>query len=77
MSFFDDDKDNVVAVMNEMTLLATEHPEICFRVFDTHDKQQPVQYDVNEACHNVEPGKDWQAADFHKTLKNTRHILKY
>jgi len=74
MSFFDDTKENVVAVMNEMKLLAVEHPEICFRVFDTHDTKQYVQYDINKACDGIEPGQDWQAKDFHAAHAKTLYV---
>jgi len=77
MSFFDDDKRNVLAVMDEMKSLAEEHPEICFRVFDTHDQKQYMQYDINPACQDVEPGQDWQAAHFHSIHRNTRHVVLY
>jgi len=77
MSFFDDDKDNVNAVMDEMKLLAVERPEICFRVFDTHDRSQFAQYDINEACQGIEPGKDWQASYFHSLYKQAIHAKLY
>jgi len=77
MSFFDDTKENVVAVMNEMKLLALEHPEICFRIYDTHDPKQYSQIDINRACMGIEPGMDWQSAEFHNAFKNTAYFKLY
>jgi len=77
MSFYDDTKENVVAVMSEMQDLAAVYPEICFRVFDTHDTKHATQYDVNDACKGIEPGQDWQAREFHSKLPNTDHVKMY
>jgi len=77
MSFYDDTKENVDAVEDEMKMLAVEHPEICFRVYDTHDTKKYVQIDINAACQGVDPGKDWQSSDFHSLHKNTAHVKLY
>ena len=74
MSFFDDTKLNIVAVMDEMKILAHEHPEMCFRVFDTHDTKHYQQIDINDACKDIEPGMDWQARDFHNAFPGADHV---
>ena len=77
MSLYDDDKNNVEAVAAEMEDLANEHPEICFRIFDTHDRRQYVQIDINKACDGIDPGNDWQAAHFHSVHPTSRSAKLY
>ena len=66
MSFYDDERPNLVAVRNIMeSELALMHPEICFRIFDTSDLKGPAkQIDINEACKNIPVGDDWQSQFF-------------
>ena len=76
MSFYDDDSSNVKAVMARMGQLAVEHPEICFRVYDTSNPKQAVQHDINRACDGLNPGADWQSAAFLRAV-NAAHRLAH
>ena len=76
MSFYDDDSSNVKAVMARMVQLAAEHPEICFRVYDTSNPKQAVQHDINRACDGLNPGADWQSAAFLRAV-NAAHRLAH
>jgi len=77
MSFYDDTKENVVAVMSEMVNLSKIYPEICFRIYDTHDTHKYIQYDINRACQGIQPGQDWQSRDFHTIHSNTEYVKLY
>jgi len=74
MSFYDDTKENVVAVKNEMENLVQKYPQICFRVYDTHDTKKYIQFDIGKACDDIEPGFDWQSKDFHSLPFRTERV---
>jgi len=77
VSFFDDDKNNVNAVMRRMKeQLGPQYPSFCFRIYDTSDRSQAKQIDITDPCKNIEPGLDWQARSFQK-LFNPKFIALY
>lgn len=77
MSFFDDEQPNIEAVYAIMsTELVVEHPEICFRVYDTSDlKGTAKQLDIGSACKDIPVGDDWQSQFFLKHYKGVRSFV--